>query len=576
VRVVPAKGRATIDLVEGRVSVEVTGLPEREPFDVWLVDNRSRPGHSVKPEAGDGMLRLGRLTPGDGRASFETRLDPETLSGFKLDLVAVVAAGETPATGGVLFGSPSLFQRLHHAELRGEGKAPAPLAAQFQFLVPGPAHAQESVDASVDLAELVARGERLFFEETFGGNGRTCGTCHPAENNFTIDAAFIATRPPRDPLFVAEFNPALKHLENPELMRRFGLILENVDGLEDPANKFVMRGVPHTLGMPVSLAQATNIPGGPAEMTGWSGDGSPGGTLRDFATGAVIQHFTRTLLRRPGIDFRLPTPAQLDAMEAFQLSLGRQEDLDLTTLVLRDPLAQAGQDIFQNGTSGGDPSLPGGRCAGCHSNAGALNPGGENRNFNTGVEDRPDVQALGLPRDGGFGTAPNPAGGFGDGRFNTVGLVEAADTPPFFHNNVVATLEEAIEHFNSDAFNSSRPLSGQIQLTPAQVDAVAAFLRIINAVENGRSASAYATVAARADTLRRAQRPLTLAMHEVGDAVRVLTEQHLQPDAVVKLHRARVALELARHAHLRVVRNALIHLAVRLLSEAREDMVESG
>lgn len=26
--------------------------------------------------------------------------------------------------------------------------------------------------------DLVARGERLFFEETFGGNGRTCGTCH--------------------------------------------------------------------------------------------------------------------------------------------------------------------------------------------------------------------------------------------------------------------------------------------------------------------------------------------------------------------------------------------------------------
>ena len=27
---------------------------------------------------------------------------------------------------------------------------------------------------------LVEEGRRLFFEETFGGNGRTCGSCHPA------------------------------------------------------------------------------------------------------------------------------------------------------------------------------------------------------------------------------------------------------------------------------------------------------------------------------------------------------------------------------------------------------------
>ena len=38
-------------------------------------------------------------------------------------------------------------------------------------------------------------------------------------------------------------------------MRSHGLILENVDGLENPTVKFVMRGVPHTLGMQVSLTQ---------------------------------------------------------------------------------------------------------------------------------------------------------------------------------------------------------------------------------------------------------------------------------------------------------------------------------
>lgn len=66
-------------------------------------------------------------------------------------------------------------------------------------------------------------------------------------------------------------------------------------------------------------------PQGP--RTGWSGDGAPeSGSLRSFAVGAVIQHFTNTLNRVPGVDFRLPTDEELDALEAFQFSLGRQSD----------------------------------------------------------------------------------------------------------------------------------------------------------------------------------------------------------------------------------------------------------
>ena len=103
------------------------------------------------------------------------------------------------------------------------------------------------------LDRLISRGATLFFENTFGGNGRTCGTCHPASNNFTIDPDFISTLPGNDPLFVAEFNPALAQLERPQLMRQFGLILENLDGLDDPTRKFVMRGVPPTLGLQVTV-----------------------------------------------------------------------------------------------------------------------------------------------------------------------------------------------------------------------------------------------------------------------------------------------------------------------------------
>jgi hypothetical protein len=46
---------------------------------------------------------------------------------------------------------------------------------------------------------------------------------------------------------VAETQAALaNNFENPLLMRKLGLILENVDGTDNLATKFVMRGVPHT------------------------------------------------------------------------------------------------------------------------------------------------------------------------------------------------------------------------------------------------------------------------------------------------------------------------------------------
>src|SRR5580765_8203343 len=265
---------------------------------------------------------------------------------------------------------------------------------------------------------LVAKGREIFFNETFGGNGRTCGTCHRAEDNFTIDPVFIATLPGNDPLFVAEFNPDLKeNFENPKLMRELGLILENLDGFDSLKTKFTRRGVPHTLELRNSVTSSF----GP--HLGWSGDGSPGDrSLRSFATGAVIQHFTKTLNRIPGVDFRLPTEEELDALEAFQLSLGLQEELKLP-LPLKSTIALRGQEIFNS------PKI--GKCFVCHFNAGAnanpkffgANPG--NLNFNTGVEDLPDKPAdlTGefTPRDDGFGTP-------GDGTFNTPSLIEAAET----------------------------------------------------------------------------------------------------------------------------------------------------
>ncbi len=396
-------------------------------------------------------------------------------------------------------------------------------------------------------AALIARGRELFFNETFGGNGRTCGTCHRQEENFTITSAFIATLPKDDPLFVAESIPALKeNFENPRLMREFGMIKENLDGFDDLAERFTMRGVPHVL----ALRSSVQSPLGP--RTGWSGDGAPGdGTLRGFATGAVIQHFTRTLDRVPGVDFRLPTDEELDALEAFQRSLGRKGDLSLP-LPLLGTVAARGQAIFL------DDRL--GKCNICHRNAGAnASLGGRdagNASFNTGVEDLPDHPARltgeKVPRDDGFGIP-------GDGTFNTPPLVEAAATGPFFHNDAVETIEGAVAFYNGLAFNDSpsgRFLASTdsngvgIRLDATQVVAVAAFLRVINALENIRSSieSLEQSAAHGFFERPRAVELLKRAGFETDDGIMVLAGAGLHPEAVAELRGARRLIERAQRS----------------------------
>ncbi len=392
---------------------------------------------------------------------------------------------------------------------------------------------------------LVERGEQIFLNETFNGNGRTCGSCHRPTDNFGLTPAFVATLPDDDALFVAETNAELaNNFENPRLMRELALILENQDGFGDLANNFNMRGVPHTLAMRASIDSRD----GP--RTGWSGDGAPGdGSLRSFATGAVIQHFTRSTRRIANVDFRLPTDEELDALEAFQLSLGRQEDLELP-LQLTGVVAARGQEIFLDNTLG--------KCNACHLNAGAngdpaiFGPGAGNLNFDTGVEnlvDQPaDLTAEHVPPDDGFGSP-------GNGEFNTPPLVEAADTGPFFHNNSVETIEGAVAFYNGDTFTNSpagqlltNATGSAITLEATQVVAVAAFLRVINALENIRSSIDLLNQAAQSTDSSASQIDALLerALHENDDAIRVLTGGGLHPDAALLLQASSRLIELAR------------------------------
>ncbi len=364
----------------------------------------------------------------------------------------------------------------------------------------------------VDLVEAVARGEDLFFNEQFDGNGRTCGTCHPAENNLTLDRNFIGTWPDDDPLFVAEFNPQLQSLERPNELRSLTLILE------DTVDQFLgdrtpNRSVPHLFGMALTIASNRMV--APLENTGLSGDGAPGdGTLRSFPTGAVIQHFTTDLARVEGVHFRLPTENELDDLFLFMLALGPPELPDLASMQFVDPVVQLGLEQF----------LGPAKCNQCHLNGGSeiTIPGFEDNLINTGVES--SKATAGIPRDGGFGLAPDGLGGFGDGRFASPPLIFAADTPPFFHNSRASTLGKAISFYNSRAFRESPGNQAIKNADPAGEGLVLrnapliAVLSALNVLENARSARCYLE---RSLTHGQPESVLEMAGFELEDAVLV-------------------------------------------------------
>lgn len=416
----------------------------------------------------------------------------------------------------------------------------------------------------------VCVGAGLFFRDPFGGNGRACGSCHAAQFDFTIGPEFIASLDDDDPLFVAENNEDLAQLEIPELMRNFGLILENADGAEDPTNKFVMRSVPHCFSLTKSIVPAPIVnPDGtaadgttqpPNERTGWGGDGSPSpGGLKQFQAGAIFQHYTKSLARVSGVDFIPATDEQLNRIDDFLRTIGRTADITLGSISLSDPGAEAGRVTFQQPTS---------RCNGCHNNASANVAAGFNRNFNTGVENArvPDVDAMNIPSDGGFG-GPNPGApftfnfdsngdgtpdSFGKGTFSTPPLIEAADTAPFFHTNAFETVEDAITFYTTSAFANSPSGGGNaVPLTATDIANIGKFMRTINAAFNAQLAiyrleSVIAVTTEYKNRFKGVQQGmLDTAQAEVKDAIRVLDDVGIYPSVVAQLQTADAALDAA-------------------------------
>ncbi|HZO54592.1 MAG TPA: hypothetical protein VFB63_17900, partial [Bryobacteraceae bacterium] len=514
-----AGGKVSIDFSTGLVVSQALLMPPGATFELWLIDNRPGAGHTTLPDPQDLKIKVGAYTEQaqPGAYNLSINLGSSAFTDFFPDRAFVVRSGQTPESSFVLTGSSTTFDRLARRQVRFVDDPSAALGFD----------PKAAATRAANFAKLIAQGRKLFLKETFAGNGRTCGTCHVESNNFTIDPEFISTLPANDPLFVAESVPGLAALEKSELLRNLGLFLVNADGF-DPQRGFTLRSTQNVQALGNSTTPANPIFGidfstngrnpDPPERLGWGNDAAP---LRDFSIVAIVQHAPKALNRISGVDFRVPTDEELDALVAYQLPLGRQEDFNLPSLKIKSALALQGKALYLDS---GNLTEPGHKnCNGCHFNGGgtagmALNPAipgfprvdGSPAGFNmaagTGVNDTPQALALALPRDGGFGQLLTVFGSYGNKEdlpppfgfhveleeFNSPPVVESADTGPFFHNHTVKDLESSVAFYGTPAFQftfSNFVVPVQISPDPndPEVQAISAFLRVLNALENIRS-----------------------------------------------------------------------------------------
>lgn len=551
-RDIGANGWFELNVLDGKISADIKGLESDKNYTLWLVDASPNRLSSQEKTIKLGQVKTNKI--GNGVFNSQLHRDPELLD-FAVDWVVLSESDKNPHELSVLAGAPSFLQRYYYSQqiwslAKFEQHTPINSASGFSFLLPKVANADSG--SGISLEQLIAKGRDIFVNETFNGNGRTCASCHRPDNNHTLDPAYIAKLPKHDPLFVHETNLKLAQLENAKLLRQFGLVLTNVDGFDKPA---IFRSPPHLLGMATSIQPEdidlkTSSSGQKNHMLGWSGDGSPGdGSLRMFAQGAITQHFPKTLERINGIDFRLANPEELDALEAYMLSLGRSEDMVLAKMKFNSPLVEKGKLLFDNKLDEGTA-----KCKGCHLNAGANSSTTlANGIRDTGVENLDLSPARivepSIAYDGGSGQKVRANCGvsrqencYGDGQFNMTSLIEAADTAPYFHNNSAATLEEAIASYNSVAFNESpgafsSGVPRKINIDSTKVTAVAAFLRAINVLENIRSSSKL-DLRALNEKGASYKETVTLAMADTEDAIQVLSQSsyNLYPEALQLLN----------------------------------------
>ena len=315
-------------------------------------------------------------------------------------------------------------------------------------------------------------GDDVFFHETFGGNGRTCATCHDPRNEFSMSPELVHKRfelDPNHPLFRAidsddgkgrDYTTLLDHaLFRVTIPLHPNVILLDARGQRSIT---VWRGVP-------SIANVEQS--GPYQVDGRAP------TLQEQARGAIGGHMQPT---------RRPTAKELDALAAFQEEF-------FYPLRIRS-LADASDPIPVEPESTTPVSSPAGlrgkasfdlHCRRCHDGELLDRPADptEPRFANAFVSDANPlnlpIYRLGFRQPDGVvieTVSPDPGraaitGSLDDlNRFDTPSLRGVKHTAPYFHDNSAATLQDVIEHYN---------LHFQFQIPPHERDDLIAFLETL-------------------------------------------------------------------------------------------------
>lgn len=350
-------------------------------------------------------------------------------------------------------------------------------------------------------------GRRLFDVETFGGNGRTCRTCHSKKTGTFSPAETLARliEDPNDPLFLHDglddgVSGTTRITEHAtvriEIPLPPGVVLAN-----DPARRSVIlnRGTPTTMNTPALdplLMYDTREP-----------------NLLQQAFDAIRDHAQNT---------RLPTALELDLIREFQQTDSRFFSSEaLHDFAGGGPPPQLppgtteserrGRAMFDNVPFDPRAATTRGICSSCHSgpmlnraaagNPFGLPPGGLRGSIGVSernlignpvytfivtnqdgsvvvINDTPDPGAmLNNPPPAVPPGVPTPPRSFFANFFKILPLWGVRDTAPYFHDNSAKTLEDVAEHY-AFFFLNSPSTRGFVFTAQDQADVVA-FLKLL-------------------------------------------------------------------------------------------------
>jgi cytochrome c peroxidase len=332
-------------------------------------------------------------------------------------------------------------------------------------------------------------GKHLFERETFGGNGRTCRTCHSRDTGTVSpeDAEQRFALNPNDPLFLADGSDdgagigVARMLIDATILMRVPLA-PNVAVVGSSAGTVTLRrGIPTTLNTPAL---------DPVLMY----DGRQP-NLPSQALGAIRDHAQPT---------KLPSASDLQRIADFQLTDSFFSSPSLLAFARTGALPalpegtndteRRGRRFFEDVQP--DPSTKQGLCATCHSGP-MLNEtnqfqgpqfqrGGRFQSILVSEFNAAGNPAIAFNFRNTSGTvttitSPDPGralitGNLADvNTFKIPTLWGVARTAPYFHDNSAKTLEAVMLHYQAFFLNGSNP----VELTPQDMSDIIAFMNLL-------------------------------------------------------------------------------------------------